>query len=107
MTRMHPRGFSETLSTKRGPMTGVRRGAPIAELSNIRCSVIIPLDPTAQQEVFARGISVDYQIFCDSADIVPEDVVTVDSVDYVVVEVAPWTLPTPRVMQLSLRKYQG
>lgn len=107
MTQNHPRGFSETLSTKRGFISGVRRSAPTAYLSNIRCSAVLPLDPTAQQEVFARGISVDFQVFCDVADIVAEDRVIVDSVEYTVVEVSNWKVTNREVMQVMLRLYQG
>lgn len=103
----HNRLFSETLSTKRGAMSGARRTAPVANLTDIRCSRVIPMDPTAQQEVFARGISVDYQIFCDIADILSEDVITVESDEYVAVEVAKWPGGSGDVMHLMLRKYQA
>ena len=102
----HNRLFSETLSTKRGVLSGTRRTAPVENLSGIRCSRIMPLDPTAQQEIFARGISVDYQVFCDVADILSEDVLTVESDDYVAVEVALWPGGSGDVMHITLRKYQ-
>ena len=104
---MFPRGFSETLDTKRGPISGVRRGAPVAYLSDIRCARILPLESTARQEAFVRGVFIDLQVFCDVADIVPEDVVTTQGDDYIVVEVSTWTVVGKAVMQLALRKYQG
>jgi hypothetical protein len=66
----------------------------------------MPLDSTAQQEIFARGISVDYQIFCDVADILSEDVITVESDDYVAMEVSLWPGGSGDVMHITLRKYQ-
>jgi hypothetical protein len=107
MTQNHPRGFSETLSTKRGSISGVRRGAPTAYLSDIRCSRVLPLDSTAQQEAYARGVSVDLQVFCDVADIIAEDRVIVDSVEYVAVEVSHWQMTGRELMQVMLRLYQG
>ncbi len=102
----HNRLFSEFLSTKRGPVSGVRREVPSAKLSGIRCSRTIPLDSTAQQEIFARGISVDLQIFCDVADIIAEDLVTVEDKEYVAVEVTHWPGGSGDVLHVMLRKYQ-
>ncbi len=105
---MHTRGFSETLTSKRGPISGARRGAAVAWLTNpVRCSVVMPLDATAQHEVHLRGISVESQLFCDVADIISEDLVTVESVEYTVVEVAKWKMRTRQTMHLTLRIYQG
>lgn len=104
----HQRLFSQTLTTKRGVVSGVRRTAPTAHITDpVRCSRVIPLDSTAQQESFARGISVDLQIFCDPADILPEDVITVEGSDYVAVEVSLWPgRIVGDVLQVTLREYQ-
>ena len=104
---MFPRGFSETLSTKRGTISGVRRGAAVAYLTNIRCAPVLPLESTAHQEAYVRGVSIDLQIFCDSVDIIPEDLVTTQGEEYVVVEVSDWKVVGKSVMQLAVRKYQG
>lgn len=104
---MFPKYYTETLTTKRGPVSGGKRTAPVAYITTpVRCSVVLPLDSTAQQEVYLRGVSVDHLVFCDPADIVPEDVITINSVDFVVVEVASWPRTEPRVLQISLREYQ-
>ncbi len=105
-----PRLFKFTLTTKRGGGTGTRRTAPVDWLTTgIRCNEVLPLDPTQQQEVFARGLSIDLQVFCDPADILAEDLITVsgNTQEYTVVEVARWPETIPRVLQLSLRRYQG
>jgi hypothetical protein len=68
--------------------------------------VIQPLDATAQQEVAVRGVSIDYRLYCDPADIVPEDIVTIDGEDFTVVEIAKWPRTGTRLMELSLREYQ-
>jgi hypothetical protein len=65
------------------------------------------LDSTAQQEAFVRGLSVDLQIFCDVADIVSEDRVTVEDNEYVAVEVSYWPGGSGDVLQVTLRKYQA
>lgn len=102
----HNRLFSETLTTKRGSVSGVRREAPVAYLSDVRSSRVLPLDSTAQQEIFARGVSVDLQIFCDVADIISEDLITVEGNEYVAVEVTYWPGGSGDVLQVTLRKYQ-
>lgn len=104
---MFPRGFSETLDTKRAPISGVQRGARVAYLSDIRCAPLLPLESTARQEAHVRGVSIDMQVFCDVADIAPEDVVTTQGEDYTVVEVGTWAIKGKSVMELALRKYQG
>ena len=104
----HNRLFSETLTTKRGSVAGVRREAPVAWLTTpVRCSKVLPLDSTAQQEIYVRGISVDLQIFCDVADIVSEDRITVEDNEYVAVEVSYWPGGSGNVLQITLRKYQA
>ena len=102
----HNRLFSETLTTKRGSVSGVRREAPVAYLAAVRCSKVLPLDSTAQQEIYVRGISVDLQIFCDPVDIISEDLVTVEGDEYVAVEVSYWPGGSGDVLQVTLRKYQ-
>lgn len=103
-----PRYFKSTLTTKRGAGSGTRRSTPVAYITTpVRCCEVLPLDPTQQQEIFARGVSADYQVFCDPADILPEDLITVSGDEYGVVEISEWPTTTPRVMMLTLRKYQG
>lgn len=106
---IHSRHFKKKLSTKRATVSGVRRDAAVANLSNIRCSDVFPLDPTAQQEARERGVSVDKQIFCDAADIVSEDLLTVNgtTTEYTVVEVARYPEVDTKVLHLSLRLYQA
>lgn len=108
MGQMFPRGFSETLSTKRAVITGTRRGAPVTYLSDVRCAPILPLESTAQQEAFVRGVSVDLQVFCDAADIITEDIIVMSNGDeYTVVEISKWAIKNKEVLQLAVRKYQG
>ncbi len=104
---MFPRGFSELLTTRRGSISGVRRGAAVAYLTKVRCAPILPLESTARQEAHVRGVSIDKQVFCDVADILPEDLVTTQGEEYTVVEVSTWAVVGKEVMQLALRKYQG
>lgn len=106
---MFTRGFSNTLSTKRGSISGVRRGAAVDYLSDIRCAPILPLESTARQEAFVRGVSIDLQVFCDVADIIPEDIVIAEDEEWVVVEVSKYQIVGggKACLQLALRKYQG
>ncbi len=102
----HNRLFSETLTTKRATAVGTRRTTPVAYLSGVRSSRVIPLDSTALQEMVARGISVDFQIFCDVVDILAEDRITVESSEYVAVEVTKWPGGSGDVLHITLRQYQ-
>ncbi len=103
------RGYTEKMTTKRGTTTGVRRTAPVAYLSNIRCSPVLPLDPTALQEAVGRGVSIERQVFSDPADIIPEDRIQIvdDTQEYVVIEVARWPVTDTRALHITLRAYQG
>lgn len=103
------RNFMYTLATKRGTGSGTRRGVPIANLSDIRCSPVFPFDSTQQLESSARGVSADFYLYCDPADIRQEDIVEVndDGVEYSIVEVAKWPTTEPRVMELRIREYQS
>lgn len=103
---LFPKGFSEEFSTKRGQVSGAKRTAPVAYLDEVRSSPILPLDPTEQQEVFVRGMSIDCRVYCDPADVEPEDILIMGGEEFVVVEVGKWPYVNPRVLEVSLRKYQ-
>jgi hypothetical protein len=106
--RTYPRYFKQTLSTKRAQASGTRLTAPVAYLSDIRCCDVLPIDPTYEQEAMTLGASADFMVYCDPADIAPQDVLSVDgdSQEFTVTEVAKWPTTNTRVMEVKLRKYQ-
>jgi hypothetical protein len=104
---MHPKLFTEELTTKRGLFANGKRTAPVPEITvGIRCSAVLPLEPEQKKYAFERGMSVEYLIFSDPADIVGEDVITINGEDFTVVEVAKWPATNPRVLEISVREYQ-
>lgn len=108
--QLFKRGYTEKINTLRGVVSGARRAAPTAYLNDIRSSPLLPMDSTAQQEAIGRGVSVDYQFYCDPGDIIPEDRVVFQADltrAFVVVEVAPWPVIDPRVLHITVREYQG
>lgn len=107
---IHRRHFTQHCETRRGTFSAGKRGLPSRYLPDVRCSEVWPLDSTAQQEVFARGVSVDMQIWTNPADIVPEDIIVIENNEvesfYTVVEVAPYPVTNPRFLHIYLRVYQ-
>ncbi len=105
---LHPKLYTEKLTTKRGVYSGGKRTAPVAFITvGVRCSAVLPLEPEAKQDAFLRGIAIEYRIFSDPADIVPEDVITINGSDFVTVEVGKWPATETRLLEISVREYQG
>lgn len=106
---------SVTASTKRPPpMSGGKRSAPVAHLSDIACSPLDPADSETARDLAFRlrretNAPIDIlQTFVDaSLDIREGDVLVVDSVEYAIRRANKWTWRGSAYLHLLIEEEQN